>query len=166
MEITLQKGNTFRIKGKTGVLYTKDNGFLIESPDGSSTKELFGPGEYEVSGISVIGVQTEDGVCFVYEVDGIRVCDFSGNTQKLTDARLSSVGEVDVLLLPVVERSVEIMQSLESYYVLPFSYKEIADLEKFLKDSGLVVVNMPKFSLKKEEIIEDSPTQIVVLESK
>ena len=165
MEITY-KNNEFRIKGKTGILYSKPNGVLIESSDATSSRELSGAGEYEVSGISVIGVQTEEGNIFIYEVDGLRICNLGKLTKKLTDTKLSLLGDIDVLLLPVCSSSIEMMQQVESYYVIPFGYKSNDELEKFLKDSGLVVERLSKFSLKKEEIIEESPTQIIVLESK
>lgn len=165
MEITY-KNNEFRIKGRTGILYSKSNGVLIESLDGTNSKDLSGAGEYEVSGISVIGVQGEEGNVFIYEVDGLRICNLGKLTKKLTDTKLSLLGDIDVLLLPVCSSSIEMMQQVESYYVIPFGYKSNDELEKFLKDSGLTVEKLPKFSLKKEEIIEESPTQVIVLESK
>ena len=165
MEITY-KNNEFRIKGRTGILYSKPNGVLIESSDATNSKELSGAGEYEVSGISVIGIQTEERNVFIYEVDSLRICNLGKLTKKLTDTKLSLLGDIDVLLLPICSSSIEMMQQVESYYVIPFGNKGSDDLEKFLKESGLLVEKLPKFSIKKEEIIEESPTQIIVLESK
>lgn len=164
MEITY-KDNQFRIKGKTGVLYSKPSGVLIESSDATNSKELLGPGEYEVSGISVIGLQTEEGGVFIYEVDGLRILNLGNLSKKLPDSKLSSIGDIDILLLPVGDASLERMQQIESHYVIPFGQKSEEDLDKFLKESGLTVERLPKFSLKKEEIIEESPTQIILLES-
>lgn len=162
MEITYKQGE-FKIKGKTGVLYSKANGVVIESPDGNSKKELIGPGEYEVSGISVIAVKTETGTAFVYEVDGLRICNLGNISKKLSDNKVSQIGDVDVLLLPKSDESIEMLQQIESYYIIPFGYESEEDLEKFLKESSLVVERLSKFSLKKEDIIEDSTAQIVVL---
>lgn len=159
MEITFNN-NQFRIKGKTGVLYSKENGAIIESVN---KKELIGPGEYEVSGISVIGLQTEEGNLFIYEVDGLRICNLGSLSKKLSDSKLSSIGDIDILLLPVGSETLERMQQIESYYVIPFGQKTKEELDKFLKESGLTVQNMPKFSLKKEEIIEDQTTEIVII---
>lgn len=164
MEITY-KDNQFRIKGKTGVLYSKENGVTIESIDGVSKKELIGPGEYEVSGISVIGLQLEENNIFIYEVDGLRILNLGNLNKKLSDSKLSSIGDIDILLLPVGDITLERMQQIESYYVIPFGQKSEEDLDKFLIESGLTVQRMPKFSLKREEIIEESPTQIILLES-
>jgi hypothetical protein len=48
---------------------------------------------------------------------------------------------------------------------LPFGFSEGEELDKFLKESGLVVERLPKFSIKKDDIIEDSTAQIVILTS-
>ena len=164
MDITI-KNNEFRIKGRTGVLYSKPDGVSIETSDGTSSKELLGAGEYEASGISVIGLQTEEGNLFIYEVDGLRICNLNNLTKKLADSKVSAVGDVDILLLPVCATSIVMMQQLESYYVIPFGQNNQEELDKFLKESGMTVEKMPKFNLKKEEIIEETPTTIVVLDS-
>lgn len=165
MEITY-KAKEIRIKGKTGVLYSRPNGVLIESSDGNSKKELFGPGEYEVSGISVIGIKNEDKTVFVYEIDGIRICNLEPITKKLTDSKVSAIGDIDILLTPVISESVEVLQQIESYYILPIGYETEEALNKFLGESGLVVERMPKFAVKKDEFIEDSAAQVVVLTDK
>ncbi len=162
MEITYKQGE-FRVKGKTGVLYSKNNGVTIESPDGNNKKELVGPGEYEVSGISVIAVKTETGTAFLYEVDGLRICNLGTISKKLTDSKISQIGDVDILLLPKSDEAIEMLQQIESYYIIPFGYENEEDLDKFLKESSLVVEKMNKFSLKREDIIEDSTAQIIVL---
>lgn len=165
MEITY-KDNKFKIKGKTGFAYTDTNSVVIESSDGNSKKEILEPGEYEASGISVIGIQSsEESNVFVIEVDGLRICNLCKSDKKLVDSKLSQVGDIDILLLPKATESIELMQQIESYYVLPFGFGEGEELDKFLKESGLVVERMNKFSLKKDEIIEDSTAQIVILTS-
>lgn len=168
MDITF-KDNCFRIKGKTSVLYSAENGAIIESlalngsKEGLVKKEISGPGEYEVCGISVIGLQSEEGNVFVYEVDGLRICNLGKLTKKLTDTKLSQIGDIDILLLPVGDTTLERMQQIESYYVIPYGYKNEEELNRFLKESGLTVERLPKFSLKKEEIIEDQTTEIVII---
>lgn len=166
MDITLIKDSIFKLKGKTGFALTDPAGFTLESLTGESSKTFKGPGEYEVAGISVIGIRTDEGPVFVYEVDNIRICHLGNITKKLSDSKVSAIGDVDVLLVPVTDQSIEMTQQIESYYIIPFGYKTSEDLEKFLKESGLLVEKMNKFSLKKEELIEDSTAQIVVLENK
>jgi len=43
---------------------------------------------------------------------------------------------------------------------------KLLQLEDFLKECGIVTENLPKFSIKKEDILEDQSTKIIVLEKK
>jgi hypothetical protein len=164
MEITYLGGDKFKIKGKTGVVSVDSIVVVIENLEGHK-KEIMGPGEYEISGISVIGIQNDDLTIFVYEVDGLRVCNLGKTSKKLIESKLSMLGDIDVLLLSVSDISVELIQQIDPYFVIPFNFKEDS-LDKFLKSSGLVVEKLPKFSLKKEEIIDDQTTEIKLLESR
>lgn len=162
MEITTVDDKTFKIKGRTGVAIAAAIGPTIESPNGE--KMVFtGPGEYEVSGISVIGIPVNGEIVFIYEVDKLRICYMGNLSKKLLESKLSQIGNIDVLLVSVGNETIEIVQQIESYYVIPFGYKNDEELEKFLKASGLVVEKMTKFNIKKEELIEENPTQIIVL---
>ena len=55
------------------------------------------------------------------------------------------------------------MQQIESYYVIPFGFAEGEELEKFLKEASITVEKTSKLSIKKDELVEDSTAQIVVL---
>lgn len=166
MEITKISGSTFKIKGKTGFAVTDPSGLTLESIDGASSKVFKTAGEYEVAGISVIGFKTDDGTVFVYEVDGLRVCHLGNITKKLSDSKVSAIGDIDILLVPVTNESIEMIQQIESYYIIPFGYKTEDDLEKFLKESGFVTQKLAKFNIKKDDIVEDSTAQIVVLDTR
>jgi len=162
MDITY-KDKQFRIKGKNGILYSTPELTTIESQDGASKKEITEPGEYEVAGISVVGIANETGPVFVYEVDGLRICNLGKTDKKLADNKVSAVGDIDILLLPKATESVELMQQIESYYVIPFGFAEGEELEKFLKEASITVEKTSKLSIKKDELVEDSTAQIVVL---
>lgn len=165
MDITLVKDSTFKIKGKNGFALTDPNGLTLESIDGSSSKTFKTAGEYEVAGISVVGVKTEEGVVFVYEVDGLRICHLGSTTKKLPDNKVSAIGDIDVLIVPVVTDSIELTQQIESYYYIPYGYKSEEELEKFLKESGHQVQKVNKFSLKKDDIVDDQIAETIVLGS-
>ena len=163
MEITLIKDSTFKLKGKTGFALTDPAGLILESLDGTSSKIFKTPGEYEVAGISVIGIKTDEGIVFVYEIDNLRICHLGNITKKLSDNKVSAIGDIDILIVPVTGESIEMIQQIEGYYVIPFGAKSEEELEKFLKESGLVVERMNKFSIKKDALIEDSAAQVIVL---
>jgi L-ascorbate metabolism protein UlaG (beta-lactamase superfamily) len=74
-------------------------------------KVLRGPGEYEIGGVSVTGVQTaHDGsggrdrggnTVFVVELDEVVVCHLGDLGHGLTADQVEAIGRVDVLLAPV-----------------------------------------------------------------
>src|SRR2546429_3843892 len=72
--------------------------------------EIRGPGEYEVAGVSVIGVPTyhdsEKGAkhgrntVYLIEIDDVRICHLGDLGHKLEDAEAEAVASPDVLLVP------------------------------------------------------------------
>lgn len=160
MEITY-KDNNLKIKCKSGTLCSGNNKIIIESADGLDKKEITAPGEYEISGITVLGLAQTS--IFIYEIDNIRVCNLSQVTEKIDNDKLSQIGSIDILIFSVFEKSLELVQQIESHYLIPIAWQNQIYLDNFIKESGFLTENMSKFTIKKEEIIEDSPTSIVVL---
>lgn len=163
MDITLVKDSAFKLKGRTGFALVSLEGFTLESTDGATSKSFAGPGEYEVAGISVIGVKTDESNVFVFEMDRFRICYLGAVTKKLSDSKVDQIGDIDILLTPITAESIEITQQIESYYIVPYGAKSSEELDKFVKESGFTVTNTKKFSIKKDELIEDSTAQIIVL---
>jgi len=217
MEITFLGHASFRIKTKTGTLVTdpydpkmvglkysggeadvatishdhKDHN-AIENITG--IKKVFtGPGEYEVSGISIMGYQTfhddKNGelrgknTIYVYEAEGLRLAHLGDLGHALDEDMVNKIGDIDVLMIPVggeftigPKVAAEVVSKIEPYFVIPMHYRidgmeeELAEkllpVEDFLKESGLTVENLPKFSIKKEDILEDQNTKVIVLEKK
>ena len=217
MDITYLGHSSFRIKTKTGTLVTdpfdpkmvglkysggeadvatishahRDHN-AVELVEG--VKKVFaGPGEYEVSGISIIGYQTfhddKNGelrgknTIYVYETDGLRLAHLGDLGHALDEDMISKIGDIDVLMIPVggeytigPKVAAEMVSKIEPYFVIPMHYKmagmndelgeKMLPVEDFLKESGLTVENLPKFSIKKEDILEDQNTKVVVLEKK
>jgi L-ascorbate metabolism protein UlaG (beta-lactamase superfamily) len=151
-----------------------------------------GPGEYEISGISIIGIPSfhdskkgeERGfnTIYVFEIDGLRVAHLGDLGTDLTDEQVSALGSIDVLIIPVggeytigPKEAVKIVGEIDPFFVIPMHYKvdgigpefsKIEPVDTFLKESGLTVEKMDKFLLKREDILEDQNTKIVLLPSK
>jgi L-ascorbate metabolism protein UlaG (beta-lactamase superfamily) len=217
MEITYLGHSSFKIKTKTASLVTdpfdpKEVGLKYSGVEGdvvtvshdhkdhnaidkvaSAKKVLTGPGEYEISGISVMGYRTyhdnkegaEKGknTVFVIEAEGLRLVHLGDVGHVLSDDLVDEIGDVDVLMIPVggfytigPKEATEIIGKIEPYFVIPMHYKtpdlspalgdNILPVEDFLKESGITAENLPKFSLKKEDILEDQSTKVIVLEKK
>jgi L-ascorbate metabolism protein UlaG (beta-lactamase superfamily) len=148
-----------------------------------------GPGEFEVGGVSVVGVPSfhddENGVkrgtntIFVIEMDGLRVVHLGDVGHKLTDDILEEIGSVDVALVPVggvytldAKMAKEVTGQLDPWMVIPMHYKmpgcgldDIAPVDEFLKEMGKPDVQpVPKLTVTADRLPEE--LQVVVLEKK
>lgn len=121
---------------------------------------ISGPGEYEVKGISVIGVSsyhdenngTERGMntMFVIEVDGLRVGHLGDLGHKLSQGQLEELGSIDVLLLPIggkytidAKQAAEVLRQVDPWVVIPMHYAQegmdtadLTGIADFLKEIG------------------------------
>lgn len=150
------------------------------------------PGEYEISGTSFIGVPSfhdnkkgeEKGknTIFVIEIDGLRLCHLGDLGHTLNESAIAEIGDIDILFVPVggvytidAKTAVEVVNSIEPKVIIPMHYKtnehkpetfsEVAPVEDFLKEMGLRVETLPKFSVKAGELSSEEQ-YIVVLERK
>jgi L-ascorbate metabolism protein UlaG (beta-lactamase superfamily) len=156
-------------------------------------KTIQGPGEYEVGGVSIIGYPSfHDGkkgeergknTIFVFEAEGLKIAHLGDLGHMLSDDLVGEMGSIDILMIPVggtytigPKEAVEVSSKIDPYFILPMHYKapginesEFENLEPketFLKEIGMTVEVLPKLSLKKEDIIENQGTKVVVLEKK
>jgi L-ascorbate metabolism protein UlaG (beta-lactamase superfamily) len=151
--------------------------------------EIRGPGEYEVAGVSVIGVPTfhdadkgaKQGRNTVYliEIDDVRICHLGDLGHKLEDTEAEAIASPDVLLVPVGGRTAinaaqaaEVVRQLEPRYVVPMHYAiaglkvDLDTLDRFLKEMGVTSSEpQPKLSVQKSSVAEYE-TKVVVLEPK
>lgn len=156
-------------------------------------KLISGPGEYEVLGVSILGYpsfhDSEGGakrgknIIYVFEFDGLRMAHLGDLGQGLSEEKIAQIGDIDVLFIPVggevtigAKEAVNIASEIDPYFIIPMHYqvpglnKEIfsnlAPVDLFLSECGLSVEKMDKFSIKKEEIIDDQSVKVIVLEKK
>jgi L-ascorbate metabolism protein UlaG (beta-lactamase superfamily) len=150
--------------------------------------EIRGPGEYEVAGISVIGVPTyhdaEKGAkrgrntVYLIEIDDVRVCHLGDLGHRLDDAEAEAISSPDVLLVPVGGRNAinaaqaaEVVRQLEPRYVVPMHYAipglklELDSIDRFLKEMG-VTASEPQPKLTVQASSGEYETKVIVLEPK
>jgi L-ascorbate metabolism protein UlaG (beta-lactamase superfamily) len=151
--------------------------------------EIHGPGEYEVAGVTVIGVPTyhdaERGArhgrntVYLNEIDDVRICHLGDLGHKLEDAEAEAVSSPDVLLVPVggstamnAAQAAEVVRQLEPRYVVPMHYAipglklQLEPIDRFLKEMGVAASEpQPKLSVQKSSVSEYE-TKVVVLEPK
>jgi len=151
--------------------------------------EIRGPGEYEVAGVSVIGVPTYHdsdkgakhgrNTVYLIEIDEVTVCHLGDLGHKLEDVEAEAVASPDVLLVPVGGQSVinaaqaaEVVRQLEPRYVVPMHYAipglklQLDPIDRFLKEMGVTASEpQPKLAVQKSSVTEYE-TKVVVLEPK
>lgn len=122
-----------------------------------------GPGEFEIGGVFITGVQSESGsgkkkskdsaprnTIYVFDYDGITVAHLGDLKQTPTQSEIESLGTVNVLLVPVggggglnAAKAAEIISLIEPNLVIPMHYStpdsklSLESLNKFIKEMGL-----------------------------
>ncbi len=217
MDITYLGHSSFKIKTKTATVLTdpfdpKMVGFkfpqveaeivtvshnhadhnFVEKVTGIK-KILEGPGEYEVSGVSIVGLQTfhdsDEGekrgrnTVYVMESEGLRIAHLGDLGHMISDELIDEMGSIDILMIPVggtytigPKEAVEICSKVDPYFVMPMHYRaeginlsqfeKLEPKETFLKEIGATVEVMPKFSIKKSDIGDEQSLKIIDLERK
>ena len=214
MEIVYLGHASFRLKGKKAVLVTDpfdpkmvglsfpktkadivtvshqhDDHNQIELVKGVQ-RVIDGPGEYEIKGVSVIGINTfhdekkgeERGknTIYIIEMDEVRIAHLGDLGHRLSEKLLEAIGEIDILMIPVggvytigPKRAAELARAIEPKIIIPMHYQQpglnpkvfakLSSVEPFLSQIGLPVEKSEKLNFKKEIFAEE---QKVVLLSK
>jgi L-ascorbate metabolism protein UlaG (beta-lactamase superfamily) len=150
--------------------------------------EIHGPGEYEVAGISVIGVPSyhdaEKGAShgrntvYLIEIDDVRVCHLGDLGHTLDDSEAERISAPDVLLVPVgghttisAAQAAAVVRQLEPRFVVPMHYSipgikvELDPLDRFLKEMGVAALE-PQPKLAVQASSGDYETKVVILEAR
>lgn len=147
---------------------------------------LTGPGEYEIGGVFITGVQTngvkkkaQDEVrntLYVFDYDGITVAHLGDLQRVPSQTEIEALGNIHVALVPVggggglsPAMAVEVISLLEPGIVIPMHYGtpsskiKLAPVSKFLKEMGLGDTS-PQPSLKLSSGSVPEETRVVLLE--
>ncbi len=209
MDISWLGHSCFRIKGSHATVitdpYSPSLGYSLGKPTarivtvshqhsghsyvqgvGGEPRLVIGPGEYEISGVLIIGIATfhdadrgrkaGKNIVYLMEVDEISVCHLGDLGHVLTAEQVEEIGNVDVLLLPVggvstinAPMAAEVVRQLEPKVVVPMHYKtsalswELEPVGRFLKEIGVKQVEpQPKLSLTKSSL--PASTQVFLLD--
>lgn len=209
MDISWLGHSCFRIKGRYADIitdpYSPDLGYSLGKPTanivtvshqhpghsyvpgvGGEPKPITGPGEYEISGVLIIGMDTfhdsEKGkkrgknTAYLIEIEEISVCHLGDLGHVLTTEQVEEIDNIDVLLIPVggvstidAPRAAEIVRQLEPKVVVPMHYKtealnrELEPVDRFLKEMGIKEIDsQPKLSFTKANL--PANTQVFLLD--
>ncbi len=123
---------------------------------------ITGPGEFEIGGVFITGVQTDGSgaakkskervrnTLYVFDYDGLTVAHLGDLMQVPTQTEVEALGTVNVALVPVggggglnAAKAAEVISVLEPNIVVPMHYStpdtklSLDSLNKFLKEMGL-----------------------------
>ena len=149
---------------------------------------ITGPGEFEIGGVFITGVQTNRrtnslpkelrNTLYVFDYDGITIAHL-GDIQKVPNqTEVENLGGVNVALVPVgggsslnAAKAAEIVSLLEPGVVIPMHYQlpesnlDLSPLSRFLKEMGVGEIE-PVPSLKVTRTSVPAESRVVVLEHK
>lgn len=150
---------------------------------------LDGPGEYEIHGAFITGINTfhddsrgeerGENVVFIIEMEGIRVCHLGDLGHSPTAEQAEEMTGVDVLFVPVGgettidgPKAAEIATLLEARLVIPMHYKtdiskgQLDSPDRFLKEMGVTGTPEPQPKLAVTRSTIPHETQVMVLDYK
>ncbi len=213
MDITSLGLSSFKLKGRTvsvvtdpydsamlGIKFPKVDADIVtishDHPDHNKfdqvtlTKKIIsGPGEYELGGVSVIGLPSfhDDkkgslrgkNTIYVIEIDRIRIVHLGDLGHTLEDKLIENIGSVDILFIPTggdytigPKEAVMVVSSLEPKIVIPMHYKipemkgemwaKLSSVEEFVSQASLPIEKVAKFVIKKEDLTDEQ--KVVIFE--
>jgi L-ascorbate metabolism protein UlaG (beta-lactamase superfamily) len=152
-------------------------------------KVLTRPGEFEVKGVFITGIQTwrgagakggpkEENTVFVFEFGELTICHLGDLSQVLSQVQVEALPDIHVLLVPVggggaldADKAAEVVSLLEPSLVIPMHYRtpyvslKLDPLTKFLKEMG-ATEQAPQDTLRFSRSQLPEETQVIVLECK
>jgi L-ascorbate metabolism protein UlaG (beta-lactamase superfamily) len=146
---------------------------------------LTGPGEYEIGGVFITGVQTNGyskrtsdeprNTLYVFDYNGVTVAHLGDLRRVPSQTEIEALGTMHVALVPVggggglsASKAAEVVSLLEPGIVIPMHYGtpasllKLAPLSKFLKEMGLAKVDQQDM-LKITQATVPEETRVVVL---
>jgi L-ascorbate metabolism protein UlaG (beta-lactamase superfamily) len=151
----------------------------------SQHRVVKGPGEYEISGVLILGITTyHDAVkgktkgkntAYLMEIDGLTICHLGDIGHILDDEQIEELGNVDILMLPVggvstinASMAAQTVRKVEPRVVIPMHYKtpqtnrDLEPVDDFIKEMGHTQIEpRPKFNVNRSNL--PLTLQVVVL---
>jgi L-ascorbate metabolism protein UlaG (beta-lactamase superfamily) len=153
-----------------------------------TSRVITGPGEFEIGGVFITGVQTNGknkldaseprNTLYVFDYEGVTVAHLGDLRRVPGQTEIEALGEVHIVLVPVggggglnAAKAAEMVSMLEPEIVIPMHYHtpgnnlKLAPLGKFLKEMGVGDVPVePSLKISRSTLPEE--TRVVVLDYK
>lgn len=162
---------------------------LVEGINSRKPVVISGPGEYEVSGINIIGVKSKHdeneakdtlNTIYVFKAEDIFVCHLGDLGQKsLSDSQLESLNGIDVLMVPVGgtytidgKEAAEVVNQIDPRIVIPMHYKidglniDLDGVDSFAKSEGASPSNAKDILKVSQMNLPTDDREVVILKAK
>jgi len=145
-----------KVRGDVVTISHNSPGHNNEAAVGGRRRTLTGPGEYEIGGVFVTGIATNEedellaNVLFLFDFGDLTVAHLGDMAKVPTQTQIEALEQVDVLLVPVgggnslnAAQAAELVSMLEPHIVIPMHYRidglkpELDDVDRFLKEMGV-----------------------------
>lgn len=175
---------SLKVKGEVVTISHDARGHNNESSVTGRRYTLSGPGEYEIGGVFITGIATNEkakvtqNILFLFNYGGLTIAHLGDMAQVPTQTQIEALEQVDVLLVPVgggtslnAAQAAELVSMLEPRIVVPMHYNmpglslNLEGVERFLKEMG---INIPdeESSLKVTAGRLPEETEVVLLQPK
>ncbi len=150
--------------------------------------EIHGPGEYEINGVFITGMQTsaqkkDDGLrntLYLMDFGTLTVAHLGRLTQIPSQSEIESLGTINIALVPVgdgqslnASKAAEVISMLEPNIVIPMHYDtpqsslKLDPLSKFLKEMGLTSLEtMESYKINNASAFTEEETHVIALDPK
>lgn len=158
---------------------------FMSAVKGTSHK-LTGPGEFEIGGVFITGVQTDvnnkkaadkpRNTLFLFDFDGLTIAHLGDLSQVPSQSEVEALGTVNVALVPVgsgnglnAAKAAEVISLLEPNIVVPMHFGsnktklDLDPLSKFLKEMGLTSPEtIPSLKISRSGLPDE--TKVIILD--
>lgn len=175
MDITFSDKNTIKISGKSADVAinaasgTKADLLLFTDPSTKvvTEKSFHGPGEYEVMGMMVDGVEIDaSNTAYSLVIDDMHITYAIGLEAPLTDAQLERMDGVDILVISVQDSKADLMNKIisqvEPKVLIPIMDSE-PELAKIKAEFGKDTEPIDKYKVSKKDLPTDSQQLVILL---
>lgn len=141
-----------------------------------SSATIINAGEYETSGVKVMGLDMEGEstkktlkTTYIVEADEVRMCFLAPITKEPTDAFLEKLGEIDVLFISSGKGLIEskkaaaIVKEIEPHIVIP---RNDETAESLMGEIGKKSEQMDRLVIKHKDIENEEGTKLIWLKEK
>lgn len=161
MQIKKVQENHFEIKTKEATILL-NNGVKI------GDVQIKAPGEYEVGGVFVCGIASDEQTIYTIASEGLNVCYLGELKKSLNAESLDQLDDVDLLFLPAggqgsleLKQALSLLQKIDPKIVIPIY---VADEGEFLKSEGTASPRREKILKIQKNQLPEEEREIIILE--